>query len=205
LVAASSEAATLAVMRLIDDTGSLFRPPPASFEASEIGLEAFGWSLESATLVERLGRRDGSVDRLILRSLPAERLDLGDRPTLGLADGSRLVADLVVAADGRGSRLRTQAALRTRTWSYPQAALTAIFAHDREHENVSTEFHTRDGPFTPWCPSPAAAPAWSGWRSRRRRSGSQGSTTGRWRSRSSAGRAPISDGCGSTGRGASRP
>jgi 2-octaprenyl-6-methoxyphenol hydroxylase len=142
------DAAPLAVMRLIDDSGSLFRPPPATFEAGEIGLEAFGWSVESATLVERLAAVTESRDHLILRSSPADALELGDRPTLRLADGSRLVADLVVAADGRGSRMRAEAGLRARMWSYPQAALTTILAHDREHGNVSTEFHTRDGPFT---------------------------------------------------------
>jgi 2-octaprenyl-6-methoxyphenol hydroxylase len=142
------EAAPLAVMRLIDESGSLFRPPPASFEAGEIGLAAFGWSVESATLVKCLAAVTASRDDLILRSSPAEELEPGERPALRLADGSRLSTDLIVAADGRGSLMRKQAGLRTRTWSYPQAALTVILAHDRGHANVSTEFHTRDGPFT---------------------------------------------------------
>ncbi len=41
-------------MHLIDDTGSLFRPPPVAFRASEIGLDAFGWNIENADLVESL-------------------------------------------------------------------------------------------------------------------------------------------------------
>src|SRR3954471_17272660 len=49
------DAAPLATMRIVDDTGSLFRPPPATFQAREIGLEAFGWNVENATLVARLG------------------------------------------------------------------------------------------------------------------------------------------------------
>ena len=36
------EAAPLRVMRLVDDTGSLFRPPPVAFRSDEIGLPAFG-------------------------------------------------------------------------------------------------------------------------------------------------------------------
>src|SRR3712207_4454475 len=39
-------AAPLMTMRIVDDTGSLFRSPPAAFQASEIGLEAFGWNIE---------------------------------------------------------------------------------------------------------------------------------------------------------------
>jgi 2-octaprenyl-6-methoxyphenol hydroxylase len=53
-----------------------------------------------------------------------------------------------VAADGRNSKLREASAIRTRAWSYPQSALTTILAHDRDHRDTSTEFHTRAGPFT---------------------------------------------------------
>jgi 2-octaprenyl-6-methoxyphenol hydroxylase len=54
----------------------------------------------------------------------------------------------VVAADGQKSRLREAAGIEARRWSYPQSALTVILAHDRDHGDASTEFHTRDGPFT---------------------------------------------------------
>jgi 2-octaprenyl-6-methoxyphenol hydroxylase len=57
-------------------------------------------------------------------------------------------ASLAVAADGRRSRLRQQARIRTRPWAYPQTALATILAHEREHRDTSTEFHTRSGPFT---------------------------------------------------------
>ncbi|MFL4997973.1 MAG: FAD-dependent monooxygenase, partial [Microvirga sp.] len=55
-----SEAAALETMRIVDDTGSLFRPPPASFRAGEIGLDAFGWNIENVTLVEKLAEAAGS-------------------------------------------------------------------------------------------------------------------------------------------------
>jgi 2-polyprenyl-6-methoxyphenol hydroxylase-like FAD-dependent oxidoreductase len=44
------EAAPLATMRLVDDTGSLFRRPPTEFKAHEIGLDQFGWNVETAIL-----------------------------------------------------------------------------------------------------------------------------------------------------------
>jgi 2-octaprenyl-6-methoxyphenol hydroxylase len=68
--------------------------------------------------------------------------------TLALASGSSIRAPLVVAADGRKSQLREQAGIAARSWAYPQAALTTILAHDRDHRDTSTEFHTRSGPFT---------------------------------------------------------
>jgi 2-octaprenyl-6-methoxyphenol hydroxylase len=57
-------------------------------------------------------------------------------------------ASLVIAADGRKSRLRDEAGLEARETRYPQVALTTILSHERDHHDVSTEFHTGSGPFT---------------------------------------------------------
>jgi 2-octaprenyl-6-methoxyphenol hydroxylase len=143
------EAAPLATMQLIDDTGSLFRPPPAAFQAREIGLDAFGWNVENATLVERLADAARAQPGLVLVDGPAVSFAASaDAASIALEGGSALRAALAVAADGRRSLLREAAGIRTRTWSYPQAALTTILAHARDHREISTEFHTRQGPFT---------------------------------------------------------
>jgi 2-octaprenyl-6-methoxyphenol hydroxylase len=143
------DAARLAVMRIIDDTGSLFRPPPVAFTAEEIGLDAFGWNVENATLVKRLGSAAKADDNLRIVAPLAEKLEHKEKlAELSLNDGSRLTCWVVVAADGRNSRIRAGAGVPARTWSYPQMALTTILAHDRAHESASTEFHTRHGPFT---------------------------------------------------------
>lgn len=143
------EAAPLETMRIIDDTGSLFRPPPASFSSREIDLDAFGWNIENITLVEKLAEAARQYETLAI--LPQQATDCRvetDRAILTLADGSEIAASLVIAADGRNSKLRQIAGIEAHTWSYPQTAITAILAHDREHREASTEFHTRHGPFT---------------------------------------------------------
>lgn len=145
----SGEAAPLETMRIIDDTGSLFRPPPVSFSSREIDLDAFGWNIENATLVEKLAEAARTHDALTILPRQATNVRIAeDRAVLALADGSEIEASLIVAADGRNSRLRQIAHIDAHTWSYPQTALTAILAHDREHRETSTEFHTRHGPFT---------------------------------------------------------
>ena len=143
------EAAPLETMRLIDDTGSLFRPPPAAFRSAEIGLAAFGWNIENATLVHGLADAARSTAGLALFDGQAEGFQAeASRASLTVSGGMNLSAALVVAADGRNSALRLGAGIPTRTWSYPQSALTTILAHDRDHKETSTEFHTRHGPFT---------------------------------------------------------
>jgi 2-octaprenyl-6-methoxyphenol hydroxylase len=143
------DAAPLATMRIVDDTGSLFRPPPVSFSSHEIGLDAFGWNVENTTLVERLAEAAREYVNLTILSRQATGFETGNSlASISFADGPPVEAGLVVAADGRNSRLRQTAGINARTWSYPQAAVTAILAHDRDHREASTEFHTRHGPFT---------------------------------------------------------
>lgn len=143
------EAAPLETMRIVDDTGSLFRPPPASFRAGEIGLDAFGWNVENATLVEKLAEAALVCENLTHVPEFAAGFAAGETgATLTLADGGTIKASLVVAADGRNSKLRQIGGIGTQTWSYPQSAVTVILAHDRDHRETSTEFHTRHGPFT---------------------------------------------------------
>ncbi len=142
-------AAPLAVMRLVDDTGSLFRQPPVEFRASEVGLEAFGWNVENAELVEALAaklRENGAISHVpgLVTGITAD----GSGVTLTGEGFSPMRARLVVGADGRQSRVRAAAGIAARDWLYPQVALTAIFAHARDHRESSTEFHTRKGPFT---------------------------------------------------------
>ncbi|HEY8383554.1 MAG TPA: UbiH/UbiF family hydroxylase [Microvirga sp.] len=147
--AVAPHAAALETMRLIDDTGSLFHPPPASFRAGEIGLDAFGWNLENATLVSELAAAARATPGLTLMDEVSTGFEvLPDRAVIALEGGRRLTAGLAVAADGRNSRLREAAGIGARAWSYPQTALTTILAHGRDHREVSTEFHTRHGPFT---------------------------------------------------------
>ncbi|WP_373875930.1 FAD-dependent monooxygenase [Methylobacterium soli] len=147
--AIAPHAAPLAELHIVDDTGSLFRPPPARFRAGEIGLAAFGWNVESARLVESLRARARATPGLTLLESDAAGCLRGEAAAeLTLADGGRVAARLVVGADGARSPLRAGSGLRVRDWSYPQAALTTLLAHTLPHRDVSTEFHTRQGPFT---------------------------------------------------------
>jgi 2-octaprenyl-6-methoxyphenol hydroxylase len=142
-------AAPLETMRIVDDTGRLWRAPEARFEAHEIGLEAFAWNIENSHLIAALEHRARDLPALtrIHQDVAAVELE-GDRVAVTLKDGARLDATLAVGADGGKSLCRTAAGIETRGWSYPQTALTFTVAHTRPHWNISTEFHTASGPFT---------------------------------------------------------
>ena len=136
-------------IRLVDDTDSIFRTRPLLLEAEEVGLPFFGCNLENAALVEALAdiARETPGLRLVSGLLDHHQVDPSGVQAQVLG-GDLCRAKLIVGADGRNSRVRMNARVPWREWSYPQVALTALLWHEKSHENTSTEFHTRSGPCT---------------------------------------------------------
>ncbi len=121
-----------------------------TFDAAEIGHDAFGWNIPNASLAARLGaavRREPKItlhDDAALSSV----VETHDRLILRSGDGKRLAARLVIGADGRDSVVRETAAIATTERDRGQTAIVCRFAHSRPHRNVSTELHRKGGPFT---------------------------------------------------------
>lgn len=138
------EGAPLRSLSIIDDTGSLFAPPPVTFRAAELGLDTFGWNIENAHLARLLTPGPAAVF-----PYPVTHFDFaGPVARLTLSDGNALSAPLVIGADGRGSPTRQAAGLSVSVRDQGQTALTALVTHTRPHQDMSLEFHTRGGPFT---------------------------------------------------------
>src|SRR5476649_2618520 len=62
----AAQAAPLKIMRIVDDTGRLWRAPEVKFEAQEIDLAAFGYNIENRHLVAALEKH--------ARTLPVLRI-----------------------------------------------------------------------------------------------------------------------------------
>ncbi len=67
--------------------------------------------------------------------------------TARLASGKTLRASLLVAADGKRSRLREQAGIKCIGWSYPQMGIVATVAHERPHLGHAVQHFLPAGPF----------------------------------------------------------
>ncbi len=154
-----SRAAPLRSLRLIDDSGALFPPRPIEFHAAEIELDAFGWNIENDLMAEALAESVAEIPSVKRVSTGIAAYDFSAEALRArLGDGREIVARLAIGADGRDSKARRAAGLTARTHRYPQTALTAHLAHRLPHEDFSTEFHTRGGPFT-LVPLPSSATA----------------------------------------------
>jgi 2-octaprenyl-6-methoxyphenol hydroxylase len=140
-------AAALKKIRIVDDTGRLIRAPEVIFDAAEIGLDAFGYNIENRHLAAALEARAGDL-KLSRLAGPALAVTADTAAvTIRHAHGEARVR-LAIGADGARSLCRAAARISTRRQAYPQTALTLNLAHDRPHDNTSTEFHTESGPFT---------------------------------------------------------
>lgn len=142
------QTAPLRVMCLVDGTNRLIRAPEASFDANELDLPAFGYNMKNSDLLAVLQKAVNEHDNIEWHERLVEECALDKTPRLKLDNGSSVEGSLIVAADGRGSKLRSVAGIDTKTWQYPQTALVMNLAHTRDHKNTSTEFHTETGPFT---------------------------------------------------------
>jgi len=140
-------AAALQVMRLIDDTGRLIRAPEVRFTSDEIGQDNFGYNIENRTLIAALEQRAAELPNIVRFDDEAASIT----PTahdveIVTKQGAALKAAIVGGADGRQSLARQSAGIGVRSHTLKQSAITFNIAHARPHHNISTEFHTPNGP-----------------------------------------------------------
>jgi 2-octaprenyl-6-methoxyphenol hydroxylase len=139
------------------------------FASEEIGLEAFGHNIENSVLVAALEERVAELPNLTRFDDEAVTVTPEDAAvSIETGKGISLSARLVVGADGRHSLCREAAGIEVTKRELRQHALTFNLSHSRPHRNVSTEFHTPEGPcvFVPlpgercsvvWVSSPGEA------------------------------------------------
>jgi 2-octaprenyl-6-methoxyphenol hydroxylase len=144
-----AQAAPLRAMRIVDDTGRLLRAPEITFNAAEIGFDAFGYNIENRHLLAALDACAAELGTIARIDDEAIAVDISENGvTVRLGTGDEVTAHLLVGADGRRSLCRTAAGIKTDGQSYPQTALTFNLGHTRTHDDISTEFHSPMGPFT---------------------------------------------------------
>ena len=119
--ACADKAAPLRVMRIVDDTGRLWRAPEVKFDAAEIGQEAFGTNIENRHLVAALDARAEALPALRRVDDQVPEVTPGDERRDGHAQErrERLSAPLVVGADGRRSLCRAAAGIALDEREYP--------------------------------------------------------------------------------------
>lgn len=111
--------------------------------------EPLGWMAENRHTRIALAK---ACEAAALPTLAPERIirmedGAPGRAALVTESGARVEAQLIVACDGKFSRLRDQAGIRTMGREYGQKGLVLTVAHELSHEGVAYEFFMPGGPF----------------------------------------------------------
>jgi 2-octaprenylphenol hydroxylase len=86
-----------------------------------------------------------NVHRFCPATIEKVELD-GPRPLIQLEDGSRLSTELLVGADGRDSRIRQAAGIKTRGWDYDQHGLVSTVKTEKPHRETAWQRFMPTGP-----------------------------------------------------------
>ncbi|MDT8326858.1 MAG: UbiH/UbiF family hydroxylase [Roseovarius sp.] len=144
-------AADLQVMRFVDAGGVTPEPRiTKEFDASDISDQPFGWNLPNWLLRREMVAHLASLANVTFRpgTGTTTLFTREGEARVGLSDGTRVRARLVIAADGRNSPIRAASGIDVKTTRYGQKALAFAVTHPIPHDNVSTEIHRSGGPFT---------------------------------------------------------
>ncbi|MET1027496.1 MAG: UbiH/UbiF/VisC/COQ6 family ubiquinone biosynthesis hydroxylase [Dongiaceae bacterium] len=112
-------------------------------------VRPFGYIVENRAsrigLLQRIGTCPGITH---IAPATAVSVDLKDEGRLvKLADGRQIEASLVVAADGRQSRLRGFVGIGISEFDYRQSAIVCTVSHELPHHGVAHEHFLPAGPF----------------------------------------------------------
>jgi 2-octaprenyl-6-methoxyphenol hydroxylase len=119
------------------------------FSADEVGKTRFGSNIVNGLLLATAAERFKSLPGATLLQTTVQAFNVtSSGVSVTLADGMRLDTPLLVGADGRNSLVRQLSGIESYEHDYPQMALTALLAHTKPHQHISTEFHRPGGPFT---------------------------------------------------------
>ncbi len=111
--------------------------------------EPLGWMAENRhTRMVLASAVLGRPNIVSIAPATAERYEMrSDGIDVVLADGRRLSGKLLVACDGKFSRIREQAGIRSVGWNYGQKGLVATVRHAEPHNGVAYEYFLPSGPF----------------------------------------------------------
>ena len=119
------------------------------YDHSDVGENPLGYIIENCSIREALRLVASNCDTLKL--LESANVVSAQRGPFGVfaetESGIRLSASLLIAADGRGSQIRSKAGIKTRIKMYDQKSIVCNVHHERGHAGTAVELFLPGGPF----------------------------------------------------------
>ena len=123
-------------------------PLQLQFDHRAVGDAPFGWIIEARALRIAINRQIHGTANITLRAPAQAEVRFGeDAATIKIAGGGAFKVRLVIAADGRNSKLRSQAGIPVTRIPYRQSAVVCAIAHEKPHAGEALEHFLPGGPF----------------------------------------------------------
>lgn len=138
----TSRIARISAMEVYGDGGARL-----DFSAYETGVPELGFILESALMACEMwenAKRQSNLT-LLCPAAPSRVEMREDAALLGLADGQTLTARLLVAADGRDSRVRRACGLDAFDTHYGEKGVVANFESEKSHNGIAFQWFRDEG------------------------------------------------------------
>lgn len=122
-----------------------------NFDAAELYCDELGFIIENQTLVTALHISTHDQANLteyfgcLLESIQASNSKSGAH-VLSLNNGQKVHCDLLIAADGANSKVRTTLGMATREWDYRHHAIVATVQTEKPHARVARQRFSESGP-----------------------------------------------------------
>ena len=149
-----------------------FSPAHLHFNCDEVGAESFGFMVNITDIVDALQKHIALHKNIkIHKQKSLEKIvNTENYAKIICEDGAEFEANLLIAADGRGSKVREELGIKSLKKDYGQTAIVCNIRHELAHDCVALEHFFPSGPFAVlpmkdahisgivWAVSPDAAP-----------------------------------------------
>jgi 2-octaprenyl-6-methoxyphenol hydroxylase len=146
----AADAEAIAAIEITDSPlNAALRPHFAGFDGELQSGDSGAFMVENGHIRRALAEAVLAQSGIVVMS-PDSVTDFDAAPltvTATLASGAHLQAPLLVAADGKRSRLRDRAGIKCIGWSYPQAGIVTTVAHSKPHGGKAVQHFLPSGPF----------------------------------------------------------
>lgn len=134
-------------MRVWDADGSADGPARLCFDAADLAVPELGYIVENALIQHALLRELARCGLAVQFGVGIEKVRAaGERFLVSGAQSEPLRPELLIAADGANSFIRTAAGIRVRSWRYAQSAFVTHARPERDHGNTAWQRFLRSGP-----------------------------------------------------------
>jgi len=134
-------------MRVWDESSDEEGPSALRFDAAEFAVAQLGYIVENVLIQHSLVEALETMDVSLRFESPIRDVGRkGKKFELGLDQDETLAADLLIAADGARSFVRSSVGIETETWPYEQEAFVTHLRPERDHQATAWQRFLRDGP-----------------------------------------------------------